>query len=410
MKYILGKKIEMTRVWKGESVVPVTKVQAGPCRVVQIKTKERDGYDAVQIGYGEKKEKNTAKPQQGHFSGLANFRWTREFRYDFDRTPADKSEFGQLKRGDTIDAGTFQSGDIIAVVGHSKGRGFQGGVKRHGFHGHNTSHGTKDQVRMPGSIGAGEPQHVFKGTRMAGRMGNEQVTVQNLEVVEVNLADNTILIKGGLPGARNGLVLITGPGTLAVNKRQEAEPAPAAETPVIAEAKQEEPKAEVKPAEEPKAEIKNEEKAEPEKKAAKAGEKTEQPAVEVKNEEKKEDKKEEVKPVEPKAEKETPEKTGEEAVKEEVKAEATAKDSYLEKFKHLPKADQEKLSSPAVIAAITELEENHKMDLVSVLARLIVKEITEENLAAELIKLYKLDQPKADEIAGALKEKVLHLV
>ena len=218
MKYILGKKIEMTRLWQGETVVPVTKVAVGPCTIVQKKTASQDGYDAVQLGYGEKKAKNIAKPQIGHTAGLGNFRWMREFRYNFAGRSSDQTEFEKLSRGDVVDASTFVVGDLVNVVGHSKGRGFQGGVKRHGFHGHNTTHGTKDQVRMPGSIGAGEPQHVFKGTRMAGRMGNEQVTVQNLEIIQVNTEDNTILIKGGLPGARNSLVLISGDGELTVSK------------------------------------------------------------------------------------------------------------------------------------------------------------------------------------------------
>ena len=206
MKFILGKKIEMTQIWRGEEVVAVTKVQAGPCPVVQIKTKEKDGYEAVQIGFGEKKEKNIKKPQKNHFKKLGNFRHVREFRCD----EPEKI----VKVGDGLDVSTFAVGDIIKVTGTSKGKGFQGVVKRHGFSGSKKTHGNKDQLRMPGSIGSTGPAHVFKGTRMAGRMGGERVTVANLEVVEVDLENNVLFIKGAVPGVRNSLVLIQGQGEL----------------------------------------------------------------------------------------------------------------------------------------------------------------------------------------------------
>lgn len=197
MKCILAKKLEMSQVFRPDgTVVPVTLVQAGPCVVTQVKTKETDGYDAVQVGF--LTATKLSKPQEGHLKDLAKVRTLREFRVD------DASAF---KRGDTIEASVFAIGDDVDVTGTSKGKGFQGVVKRHGFHGHPASHGHKDQLRMPGSIGAGGPQHVFKGRRMAGHMGNETVTVQNLEVVEVR-DQGIIALKGAVPGARNAILEI----------------------------------------------------------------------------------------------------------------------------------------------------------------------------------------------------------
>lgn len=206
MKFLLGKKIDMTQVWQGDEVVAVTRLQAGPCTVVQLKNKDRDGYIAVQIGFGEKKEKNIAKPQLGHMKKVnVKSRYLREFRCE---------NIDNLKIGDMIDVNTFEVGNEINVIGTSKGKGFQGVVKRHGFHGHNTTHGTKDQVRMPGSIGAGGVQRVFKGKRMGGRMGDERVTVKGSEIIEIDKENNILSIKGGVPGARNGLVMIIGEGEL----------------------------------------------------------------------------------------------------------------------------------------------------------------------------------------------------
>ncbi len=194
----------MTQVWQGEDVVAVTKVQAGPCAVIQVKNSEKDGYEAIQLGFGKRREKNINKPQKGHFKGLDNFQHVREFR----------TEPGELKRGDTIDVGTFAPGDNVQVTANSKGKGFQGVVRKYGFKGTKKTHGNKDQLRMPGSIGATGPAHVFKGTRMGGRMGGDQSTTKNLKIVEVNINDNTILISGAVPGARNSLVLISGEGEL----------------------------------------------------------------------------------------------------------------------------------------------------------------------------------------------------
>lgn len=191
MKFILAKKIEMSQIFRPDgTVVPVTLLQAGPCVVTQVKSDERDGYTAVQLGFV--KTKTSTKPKTGHLKGLPNLHVLREFRVD---------ESGDLKRGDTVEATQFVAGDHIDVTGISKGKGFQGVVKRHGFHGSPASHGHKDQLRMPGSIGAGGVQRVLKGQRMAGRMGNAFVTVKNLEVVDV--ANGMIAVKGAVPGARN---------------------------------------------------------------------------------------------------------------------------------------------------------------------------------------------------------------
>lgn len=197
MKCILAEKIEMTQVFLPDGrVVPVTLVKAGPCVVTQVKRVETDGYTALQLGFAP--TKRLRKPQVGHLKKLPLFRYMREFRTE------DVSNF---HTGDTLEATTFTSGDIVHVTGTSKGKGFQGVVKRHGFAGHPPTHGHKDQERMSGSIGAGGVQHVFKGTRMAGRMGNETVTVKNVQVVEVR-EGGILALKGAVPGARHALLEI----------------------------------------------------------------------------------------------------------------------------------------------------------------------------------------------------------
>lgn len=208
MKFIIGKKQEMTQVWQGDKVVAVTRVQVGPCVVTQVKTSDKDGYEAVQLGFGVRKEKNINKPQKGHMKGLGNFANLKEF-----RVPV-----GELKTGDVIEATTFEVGDSVQVIGTSKGKGFQGVVKRHGFAGTNEQHGNKDQTRMPGSVGATGPAHVFKGTRMAGRMGGDQVTMKSLEIIEIDSENNTLLISGTIPGARNSLVCVSGEGELKISE------------------------------------------------------------------------------------------------------------------------------------------------------------------------------------------------
>lgn len=204
MKFILGKKLNMTQIFLDNGkVVPVTIVEAGPCQITQIKTFEKDGYPAVQIGFGKKKK--LLKPALGHLKDLPRYRYLKEFRVD---------ETEGLKKGKEITVKMFQTGDKVKVTGTSKGKGFQGVVKRHGFHGSPASHGHKDQLRMPGSIGATEPARVFKGKKMPGRIGGNGVTVANLEVIQVDPEKNYLYIKGAVPGARNGLVLVQGPGEL----------------------------------------------------------------------------------------------------------------------------------------------------------------------------------------------------
>lgn len=181
------------------TVVPVTYVEAGPCVVTDLRTEEKNGYVAVQVGFG--KTRNIAKPQAARAEALGPVAVTREC-----RTQA----IGETKIGDVLTVAMFAKGDVVDVTGTSKGRGFAGVVKRHGFHGHNETHGTKDQVRKSGSIGAQGPQRVFRGMRMAGRMGTDRVTVKNLQVVAVDEGKNLLAIRGALPGARGGLILISG--------------------------------------------------------------------------------------------------------------------------------------------------------------------------------------------------------
>ncbi len=208
MKFILGTKVNMTQLWQGETVVPVTKIQVGPCTVLQLKNTERDGYNAVQVGYGNRRESLITKVLRGHFKDFGNFRFVREF-----RVPAGE-KVSELQAGDKITVRTLAVGDRLTIVGTSKGKGFQGVVKRHGFHGQDATHGNKDQLRMSGSIGAGGIQHVLKGMRMGGRMGGERVTVHNVEIISVDETTNSILVKGQVPGARNGLVLLSADGEL----------------------------------------------------------------------------------------------------------------------------------------------------------------------------------------------------
>ena len=224
MKFILGKKVNMTQIWQGETVIPVTQIEAGPCTVIQLKNSEKDGYSAVQVGYGKRRASLITKPLRGHFKNLGDFRFVREFRLPASETAS------ELKAGDTISVKTFKPGDTLTITGTSKGKGFQGVVKRHGFHGQDATHGNKDQLRMSGSVGAGGVQHVFKGMRMGGRMGGDRVTLHDVKIVSVDEATNTIFIKGAIPGARNGLVLLSGNGDLELGL-----PEAKVEEPVVAE-------------------------------------------------------------------------------------------------------------------------------------------------------------------------------
>lgn len=199
---LLGRKIGMTQVFSpaGEAI-PVTVIEVGPCVVTQVRDKDRDGYEAVQIGFGTAKAKSLTKPQQGHLAKAGQLvRYLREFQAD----NVEEHEVGQV-----LTVEIFQPGQVIDVTGTSKGRGFQGVVKRHNFRGGPKTHGQSDRWRAPGSIGAGtDPGRVWKGTRMAGRMGNRRVTVQNLQVVEVLADKHILLVRGSVPGAKNGLLMV----------------------------------------------------------------------------------------------------------------------------------------------------------------------------------------------------------
>lgn len=200
MRFILGKKIEMSQRFGADgAVIPVTIIEAGPCIVAQEKNIEKDGYNAVQIGFGTKKKIN--KPAAGHLKDLGNLRHLKEFRLENDAKI-------EKKRGDKIDISEFKPQDLVEVTGISKGKGFQGVVKRHHFRGHKSTHGTKDSKRMPGAIGSGGIQRVFKGMRMGGRMGGDQKTIKNLEVIEVNPEKNLLVLKGAVPGGRNSILMI----------------------------------------------------------------------------------------------------------------------------------------------------------------------------------------------------------
>lgn len=202
MKALLGTKIGMTQIISESGVAtPVTLIQAGPVTVTQVKTVETDGYNAVQVAFGE--GKNLSKAVAGHTkSAKVSPKYIREFRVE--EIPAD------LKVGDAIDVSTFALGDIVDATGTSKGKGFAGTVKRHNFNTSKSTHGGNGNVRKPGSIGSMYPQKVFKGKRMAGRMGHDQVTVKNLEVAYVDATNNLIGLKGAVPGPRKGLIVIGG--------------------------------------------------------------------------------------------------------------------------------------------------------------------------------------------------------
>lgn len=204
MRGIIGRKIGMTRVFDNDGTAnPATVIEAGPCFVTQIKTAETDGYNAVQVGFEEKKEKASNKPEMGHVAkaNLKPFRLLKEFR-DFESDDT-------LELGSQINVDIFQEGEIVNVTGVSKGRGFAGVVKRHGFHGGPKTHGQSDRLRAPGSIGQSSwPSRVIKGVRMGGRMGAKNVTVRNLQILKVDPENNILIIRGAVPGANKGFVLI----------------------------------------------------------------------------------------------------------------------------------------------------------------------------------------------------------
>ena len=201
MSGLLGKKIGMTRIFdESGNAIPVTVVKMGPCYVTQVKTVDTDGYRAVQLGFDTKKEKNTVKPIMGHLkkAGVPPVRLLKEFLL---------KEEDEFKLGDIVKVDMFKPGDPIKVAGFGKGRGFAGAMKRHGFSGAQTTHGQSDRTRAPGSLGQSSyPSRVFKGMKMAGRMGNTRVSVKGLVVVKVDAENDLLFIKGSIPGARNSYV------------------------------------------------------------------------------------------------------------------------------------------------------------------------------------------------------------
>ena len=201
-KGIIGKKIGMTQIFdeKG-NVIPVTVIQAGPCAVVQKKTAENDGYDAVQLGFVEAKEKHITKAEKGHFekAGVSFKRHLKEFRLD---------DCSALNVGDVITADTFAAGDKVDVTGMTKGRGYTGAIKRWNLHKLQATHGVGPIHRQSGSMGVIDPARIFKNKKMAGQYGNEQVTVQNLKIVKIDSEKNLIAVKGAIPGAKDGIVFI----------------------------------------------------------------------------------------------------------------------------------------------------------------------------------------------------------
>ncbi len=196
---IIGKKLGMSQAFRDDgTLAAVTAIEAGPCTVTRVKTAEKDGYNAVQLGFGEAKRLSSS--QRGQLRELGHFKYLREFRLD---------DIKDIEPGQKIDVSLFKSGDLVDITGISKGKGFAGVVKRHHFAGGPKTHGQSDRHRAPGAIGAGtSPGHVFKGTRMAGHMGNKRITARNIEVFQADPGRNLLLVNGAVPGGRNGLLLI----------------------------------------------------------------------------------------------------------------------------------------------------------------------------------------------------------
>jgi len=204
MQGILGIKKGMTQVFDPNGlVVPVTIIQAGPCYVTQIKTQEKDGYNSVQIAFVDKKEKRTAKPEKGHFekAKVQPKKFVKEFSYN---------DQDKLELGAEIKVDRFNAGDWVRITGVSKGKGFQGVMKRHNFSGGQETHGQSDRLRAPGSLGqSSSPSRVFKGIKMAGRTGNDRVTLKNVEVVKVDAENNLLYLRGSIPGSKNSVIEIS---------------------------------------------------------------------------------------------------------------------------------------------------------------------------------------------------------
>jgi len=203
MRGLIGKKVGMTQIYDEQGIMtPVTVVEAGPCVVTQIKTKVNDGYDAVQVGYGDRKKKHLTKPMEGHFARAKVD--PKRLLVEFDMLPGFEYKLGQ-----EFTVSLFKTGEYVDVSGKSKGRGFAGVIKRHNFSTQPKTHGTKNTYRHPGSIGqASDPARVFKGMKMAGHYGNAKITLPNVKIVQVDKEKNQILLKGPVPGANNGIVYI----------------------------------------------------------------------------------------------------------------------------------------------------------------------------------------------------------
>ena len=202
MPGIIGRKIGMTSTYSAEGkIIPCTVIEAGPCVITQVKTHDRDGYEAIQMGFGDRKEKNTSNAMKGHFNKAKTSPKAKLFEF---------RNFQNLNIGDIVNVGIFEEGEYVSVIGKSKGKGFQGVVKRHGFAGVGQStHGQHNRLRAPGSIGAASyPARVFKGMRMAGQMGNERVKVENLQVLKVLSEKNIIVVKGSVPGSKGSTIII----------------------------------------------------------------------------------------------------------------------------------------------------------------------------------------------------------
>jgi len=201
MKFILAKKLNMSSIFdENGKIVPVTALTAGPVKITQIKNLEKDKYSAIQVGYGTKRK--ITRPLQGHLKNAGNLRWLREFKV------TDNKDIEAYKVGDEIKVDIFTEGENVNICGLSRGKGFQGVVKRHGFHGTHTTHGNKDQSRTSGSIGATTPQRVIKGRKMAGRTGGDVITIKKVKVMKIDKDNDLIYLKGAVPGKRGFLIEI----------------------------------------------------------------------------------------------------------------------------------------------------------------------------------------------------------